>query len=233
MDLQNRTIVPEIAIFDSIKKILAFIRNDFKSKPNEQDTLLYKMVQDNTLQRYNLFNEAKTVFLEAKNHNEPRFLDVNMGYNFDRINKNNPTIHILMQGDSPRDNSMGYGLGNNPIDYNDQEGTYQEYYERHFDQRLNLMVSSDNVNEKILIFYILRSMLISLIPYLNGIGLHNVSFSGADIVLNSGPAGNITMRNLSMSFDYDVVSPSLIEEEFVRDLFFQLTIKQDGKEEIQ
>ena len=90
-------LIPEIEIHNTLKAVLELIRLDFKQRSNEQDTILYKLLGANKLQRYELFEQAKTVFLEEEDN--PRFLDVQMFFNMKRASI--PTIHITLPSENP------------------------------------------------------------------------------------------------------------------------------------
>lgn len=241
MPASNSPIVPELVVFQTVKAALQVLRENWELyKNDEQRSFIYRCLGAfNGLQRYDMLQQAKAVFFRPINANEPRYVDVSMGFDTDRIQKKMPTVHIIMQNENPKDNSLGLGSGNfdpefyeDAIDPQDPEsatiGKYSPNNSRRFTQQLNLLISGDNSNEKILIYHVLKTIMISYIPYLNELGFENVEFSGGDVQINTEVAGNIYMRNLIMKHDYDLISPSLEEYEFARQIFFTITVLNDG-----
>lgn len=226
-------VMPEIVIFNTIKIALDFLRKDYAERlveGKEQESILYLMLEDNQLQRYNMFEQALSVFISPQNANEPRFLDVSMGYDSDRIAKKVPHIHIVLNSDSPKDGSLGLGSGNiYPVfgGSDDVSGEYREYHELSFTQQANLIISGDNPNEKVLIWHIIRSLLISFIPHFTAHGFRNISFNGGDIQINTEVTGKMFLRNLTMSYDYSLAVPDLELSEYLNEIYYVLKIAKD------
>lgn len=230
-------VVPEVLIFNVIKNALFYLRQDYATNlaaSTETNSLLYRIIEANKIQRYVLFDQAKSIFITPENANEPKYLDISMGYDTDRIAKKNPTIHLIVQSDSPKNNMLGLGSGANDPDFYSPEtvdgtGLYREYHKKGFAAQVNLIISGENSNEKIMIYHILRSLLISYIPYFENQGLFNIEFNGGDIQINTGVAGNIFMRNLTMSFDYYVDVPHVEDKEYISKIFYELRlVNEDG-----
>jgi hypothetical protein len=231
MPKSNEPVIPELVMFQTIKSALHELRKDWTEKP-ENKTFLYRCIGNyNSIQKYDFLTQAKSVFFRAQTPNEPRYLDVSMGFDSDRIQKKMPTIHIILQGENPKDDSLGLGIGNFEDDFyeggEDEPDTYSVNNSRRFSQQINLLISGDNSNEKLLIYHVLKSILIAYVPYLQELGLENVSFSGSDVQINTGVAGNMYMRNLMIRYDYDLKIPSLMEDEFITKIFYGITIKQN------
>jgi len=227
-------ILPELVLFQTIKAGLEVLREDWEQfSSDEEKSFIFRVLGNkNALQRYDMLAQAKTVFFRPVNPNESRYIDVSMGFDTDRIQKKLPTIHILIQSDNPKDDSLGIGYGNFDVIFgdepeDDEAGTYNQVYSRRFNQQANILISGDNTNEKILIYYVLRALLISYIPYFNELGLENVYFSGGDVQINADVAGRLYMRSLNMGYDYDFTAPSLTINEFATKIFYRLIIKND------
>lgn len=231
MPASNNITIPEATVFQTVKAALHTLRNDYEEKiATPELTFLYRSIGvNNAIQGYNMFEQAKSVFLRPKNPNEPRFLDVSMGWDSDRVDKKMPHIHIIMQNDSPKDDSLGLGSGNFPPEFDDDNGTYSDFKVRRFNQQVNLLITGDNSNEKYLIYHVLKSILIQFIPYFEELGLQNVAFNGGDVQMRNDIAGLIYMRTLSIRYDYNLKSPSLDLNEFSRQIYLAIDkLNDDG-----
>lgn len=224
------TVFPEVAIFNAIKNILHVLREDYVEAVDKDRSLLNLIIGVNKLQRYVMLTQAVEVFTKPINKNEPRYLDVYMGFDRAQIQKRMPSINILLQDDTLKDNSLGLGEGN--VDYikYEEEDKVREFHERSYTSQINLMIISDNSNECILIYRVLKSILTSYIPYMENVfGFRNINMSGADIQLNTQVPGNMFFRNLSIRFDYSTNTPKLDESDLINKIFYTINVEKDGE----
>lgn len=230
MPASNNIVIPEAVVFQTIKAALFTIRKDYVDNVADvsKSFLMRCIGQNNAIQNYDIANQAKAIFTVPRNPNEPRFVDVSMGFDNDRIGKKMPHIHILLQNDSPKDDSIGTGKGNYEPEFDDESGTYIDKKVRRFTQQINLLISGDNSNEKYVIYHVLKSVLIEYIPYFSGLGFDNVSFRGGDVSINTQVAGNIYMRSLTMNFDYDLVVPEIQENSIARQIYLAIDAIENG-----
>src|ERR1035437_5563026 len=194
--------VPELIILDQFKRVLKLIRDDYNN--NIADTtrsLLYKVLAGNSLQRYKLFEQSIAVLITTEN--DPRHLDINMFFNAKRAAI--PTIHITLASESDKNNALGNSEGYRDPEFDDISQTYLKVFNRRYSTKYNIIITSDNSNEVILLYHFFRSILISLSPSLSLSGLENISLSGSDISINSElvPA-NIFIRSIGLQLAYDV-----------------------------
>lgn len=230
MPQSNDITIPELVVFQTIKAALFTLREDYQQNIADiTKSFLYKCLGvSNILQGYNYITQSLAVFITPKNANEPRYLDVSMGMDTDRIGKKMPHIHVILQNDSPKDDSLGLGSGNREPIFDDVSGIYEMSKVRRFNQQINLLISGDNSNEKSLIYHVLKSLLIEYIPYLNELGFDNVSLSGGDITMRNESSSIIYMRSLSLRFDYEHEVPRFDGTEFARKIYLAIdNINQD------
>ena len=193
--------------------------------PDESKTLLYRILSDQNIQRYKLYEQGKAVFLATTDN--PRILDVNMFFNSGRAHI--PTIHITLPSETTIHNTLGIGEGfRDPIfdttfiGGEESATSYKETYNRRFKAAYNLVITSDNTNEVVLIYHFLRSMLISMINHLNLAGLENINLGGRDIQLNSELVPNaIFVRAISLDFEYDVGAVALFGHDVLHNIIVQ------------
>lgn len=221
--------IPEIELHNTLKAILTLIREDYENRSNKEHTLLYKILGSNRLQRYNLYEQGKKVFLAKED--DPRFLDVQMFFNMKRASI--PTIHITL----PSEQAGQDGLG---IDEGYADPAYDEIpslgdpdvlqtspnYTRRFDTTYNIIITSDNTNEVILIYHLLRAILIPVFDHLNQVGIENCKIGGRDIqAYPSLVPDSIFMRGLSLSFSYQITSPGIFKQDIIQKIILDYSIE--------
>jgi hypothetical protein len=206
-------IVPEIILFNAIQGSLQLIKNDWDATANKTQSLLYSILGTNQLQKYNLYEQAQAVFLAKKD--SPRALDVNMFFNANRAAI--PTIHITLPSETLSTNGLGTDEGFIPADQTAQ--TYNFPFTRRFRTKYNIIITSDNTNEVICIYHMLRACFIGLIPYFSVTGLEDPKLNGGDIQLNSSLVPpHVFMRAIGIEFDYEVSVPQLQSNPLTKDL---------------
>ena len=222
-------ISPEIVLLTSIQSVLNYIRKDFKDNSSQETkTLLYKILVGNQLQRYNLFTEAKKVIIT--NEGDPRHLTINLFYNANV--KGVPTIHITSPSEQTINNTIGIGEGLRESEFTDPDedisedtlSTYRRVFNRRFKASYNLVITSDNTNEIVLLYHFIRSILISLVDHLNFSGLQNIDFGGSDLNQNYNIPAGIYAKSISITFQYDVGAIELADTEMLSDVIFKGTV---------
>ena len=204
-------IIPEIVFLNTLKNTLRYIRKDYKDNQSDPSkSLLYKLLNGNNLQRYKLFNEAVSVLITQEDN--PRHLDVNLFFNAKRAAI--PTLHITLASDSEKNNALAISEGYREPLFDVTTQTYSQVFNRRFVSKYNIIITSDNSNEVILLFHLLRSVLISLTGHLNMLGLENIRQNGSDIQINQELVpNNIFVRSIGVDFEYDVEAIGLFPKE--------------------
>lgn len=201
-------IVPEITLQNTIQIILNYIRSDWSANTDKTKTVLYKMWNGVTYGRYSFYTEAQTVFLKEKD--DPRYLKVRPS--FDTQQAEIPSIFINMPSEQggPVD-GLGIDEGFGDVTYDDDNLTAQENYTRSFSSNYNIVITSDNRNEVIVMYHTLRALLIAFFNHSMFDGLQNPKISGRDLQIHSDIVPkNIFMRALTFSSFYEVTVDKLI-----------------------
>lgn len=201
--------IPEISLLSAFRNVLKLIRKDYSDcvlAGDETKSILYLITGVNELQRYKMFNEAKTLFITTEN--DPRHLDVNIFYNAKRLGI--PTWHITLPSEHEKDNTVGIGDGSNDYIYDGTE-SYRRVLDRRFNAKYIIVVTSDNLNEVVLMYHFLKSTIISLTEHFHMVDLINLKLSGNDINLNSEIVPeNVFSRGIGMDFEYNTVAYDLL-----------------------
>ena len=135
------------------------------------------------------------------------------GYNMER--KGIPTIHIL----SPSENMIELGIGQNKgYEENDVVGIDEvETYSSTFDSTQSILISSDNQDEVVLIYEMLKTCLTSIVTHFELNGLKNIKISGTPVsfVDNVIPS-HIFHQNITLNFKVEVKTNSLIRNRLAK-----------------
>lgn len=227
-------LIPEIIIFNTIKALLKFVKEDWNDNEDKNKTILYHYFGNTSLQRYNLYEQAQAVFLATET--SPRYLDINVFFNANRAAI--PTIHLTLPSEQSSLNGIGLDEGYvepwfNEEDISESESLslstseskttvgYRNKYTRRFDTVHNIVVTSDNINEVLLIYNFLKAALISCLPHFAVLGVENGKIGGNDIYINPQILPpNVFVRALTLASSYELTVPELFDRDVFTDLIF-------------
>lgn len=203
-------LIPEILIHTSLKNLIKFIRDDYNTNiADVQKSLLYRLLETNKIQRYDLAEQAAAILIN--NTDNPRHLDINMFFNAKRASI--PTIHITLPSESEKNNTINVSEGFREPIYND-DNTYTTTFNRRFTAKTNIIITSDNSNEVVVLFHLIKSLLISLNAHFNASGLELPKLSGGDIQISQELVpSNIFIRAIGLEYEYDVEAQNLFKSE--------------------
>ena len=183
---------------------------------------LRKLFGDQTFGKggYNYFDNAREIFLRRKD--SPRKVACNIFFNRDR--QGLPTIHIALNQDIPGE---GNGLGLDPLEVIDEdEGTYREDLTRTYSSRFNIICTSDNTFEVLIMYNVVRALMQGNPGLLQAAGLYNCKFSGQDLILTDYlMPSTIYARGFILDCLYDVQVPPFTlggdDQQAIRRVFFE------------
>lgn len=185
--------LPEV----QIKLLLDF----FISKVDEK--YLYYIFDKIKLGDYDFFENAKSIFL--KNIESSRQIETHIFFNHNRANL--PTIHINLPAESMSgDNGIDWGQE----EIEDYEKSILKLTKRVYNLKFNLIFTSSNTFEVLIMYYTIKSLIQGNIEMLELNGIRNPKISGNDIFFNEDfmPQG-IFSRALSIDCIYDFKGLSL------------------------
>lgn len=202
-------LIPELILFKTIETFQKIIMEDYNSLPSNEKNKsmlfdLFKTDDNGDLMKLSKFDYyTQSISLLTRDIDNPRFLDINIGYNTTRLSL--PTIHILLPSENKgRFDSLGLSEGNPETYYDNATESFIISKSKTFLSTYHLMITSDNSSEVLTIYYWLRAMFIIFNDHLVFKGLLNINFSGADIqVTQEYVPPTIFHRNLSISFDFE------------------------------
>lgn len=203
-------ILPEVIISNTLNGIVKIIRDDLvNNSSDDTETILYKILgktEDNIdfkIDGYNFFKQAKKIFQNPQN------LTVNFGYNLEVAKI--ISLHILMPSEQPYAQSIGVDESQY-TETDDVNEIPKIKCAQFFDSSYQIMITSDNSIEVIVVYNILKSMLLICTPVLDIIGLKLLKISGGDIIFQDNfiPA-SIFHKVLNMSFIYELYVENFLE----------------------
>jgi hypothetical protein len=169
---------------------------------------------------YSYFENAKEIFL--KGADSPRKVICNLFFNRDR--QGLPTIHISMNQEMlGQGNGLGFDPGSLDLGVDPQlgVGTFVDTTSRSYSSRFNIIFTSDNTFEVLIMYNTLKAFLQGNYQLLELNGLRNVSFSGQDIVFTDHlMPTTIYSRGFAVDCLYEFEAPSF-------------EIKEQGPEEVK
>lgn len=208
-------VVPEFIIHSTIEMLLLKVREDYSSQTDKTKSLLAKLLDNVSFQRYDFLNQAISVICCDLDH--PRYVEVDLLFNRDRNGA--PTIHVMLPNETTdmRANGLGNDEGYIESDYEDGDedsnipGSFTSTFTRSFQSQYDIVITSDNANEIILIYHLLKALLISATDHFHLSGLRNISIGGQDIQQYAAQQmfPGLYVRSLRLSVQYETTTLNL------------------------
>ena len=215
-------LLPEFVIHKTLVAIVEMLRADLaEHAADDTQSLLYKILgtdeqgQPLQLNLYNVFKQAKKI-IQTKNN-----LSVNFGYNQEVAQI--ISLHILLpseQGKMAIGADEGY-LSDDIVE--DGEKTrVQNYYTQMYDATYQIMITSNNSAEVNVVYNILKSMLLMLVPPLELMGLRLPTLSGNDVVMQDDLVPvPLFHKVINLSFTYEHNVPQMVQQLVAKNFYYQ------------
>lgn len=227
-NLQDKKVkAPEFIIFYALQAALAFIRKDYEDNAaDETQSFLYKLVHDIGIERYEYFTQAKALFLASAD--DRKSIELSMMYNNQAQKPVN--VYISLPSETPAQNTVGYGQESEPL-YTDTThpdesvtSTFRNIYTRRFKANYNLVITSDNADEVVLLYHIFKSLLISLNTHFSLAGLQNVGLGGQDLKIYSELIPkSLYIRGINIFLEYETSSFDFAHTPTITQMIFKGT----------
>lgn len=222
--MSSTLIIPETIVHDTVVKIFRFIENNYTDNlATPSKSFLHRLVKSLSLQKYDFYDQGKAVFVKLQD--DSRKVRVNMFFNAEKANI--PSVHIMYLGDTSMEDgiNLNEGFRDSEIDSDPSisqiETIYRNTYTRRSKGKINIVITSDNTNEVILMYHLLTSLLESTIIHMNMCGLENIIISGGDIHLNEEIVPkNVYARNIQLTFEFEKAAISIIQEKGINFIKF-------------
>lgn len=222
------TIIPEFVLCTMLNRTFDFLRAEYDGQSDKTKSLIYALTagpQGNligNLDRIKYYDEIVAIL--SKKKNEKRFLEVELMFNMK--SETPPNIYISLPAEQPGQNGIGLDQGAQlPVIIEDPEtyqGTWQATYTRRKNVTYNLVITSDNSNETIVLYHFIHAILLSLNGILDvGYGFENQRVSGGEVhpYADLVPK-NIFTRVVSLYFEYDMASIDFTQYPLINQVVF-------------
>lgn len=211
-------ILPETTLHKLLQGIVLHLKTEWQQATDKSNTLLYYMFHDSSHYKKDYYQQATDLFTREIDH--PRRVGTRLF--FDASRAKIPTVHITMPSDEAGDDSIGVsesGLVSNVID---QPTQITPIYQRRFDTVFQIVCTSDNHSEVLIMYHALRAGLISVFDTFSFQGLENPKIGGSELRINSDIVPeNIFMRGITLRTSYDVNIPRFFSQQKVEQILSQ------------
>lgn len=215
-------LLPEFVIHKTLVAIVEMLRADLaEHAADDTQSLLYKILgtdeqgQPLQLNVYNVFRQAKKI-IQTKNN-----LSVNFGYNQEVAQI--ISLHILLpseQGKMAIGADEGY-LSDDIVE-DGEKVRVQNYYTQMYDATYQIMITSNNSAEVNVVYNILKSMLLMLVPQLELMGLRLPTLSGNDVVMQDDLVPvPLFHKVINLSFTYEHNVPQMVQQLVAKNFYYQ------------
>lgn len=215
-------LLPEFVIHKTLVAIVKMLRADLaEHAADDTQSLLYKILgtdeqgQPLQLNLYNVFKQAKKIIQTENN------LSVNFGYNQEVAQI--ISLHILLpseQGKMAIGADEGY-LSDDIVE-NGEKTRVQNYYTQMYDATYQIMITSNNSAEVNVVYNILKSMLLMLVPQLELMGLRLPTLSGNDVVMQDDLVPvPLFHKVINLSFTYEHNVPQMVQQLVAKNFYYQ------------
>lgn len=221
-------ILPEFVLFNLVKSAFSSLKAEYLGTPDKTTTLLYHMFHGSSFEKFDYYEQAVELFTRIKTH--PRCLETRLFFDASRAEM--PTVHLSLPGESSGEDGIGVDEGYVDPIFNEADQTYRPVYTRLFNASYNLIITSDNTFEVLVIYHALRAMIISMTDYISMNGLINMKLGGQDLQINSElvPVG-IFFRAITIDVKYEVSIPKLVVSDYYNDIWLNgLIVDEFGVE---
>jgi hypothetical protein len=188
-----------------------------------QKSYLYQVSQGQAFERYNYFEQLKSILID-NNIGHPRFVEIDLMFNAKR--ESVPSLHIINPSETLGQNSLGIGEGEEENRVSIQGGvTYTvPVYTRRFKATYDVVIVSDNSNEVVALYSLLKTMVIATLGELNLQGLENILINGTDLTpYDSLVPKTMYMKVLRLSLEYTTSAISIAKAFYPENINFEGT----------
>lgn len=139
---------------------------------------------------------------------------------FDPNRASLPTIHVREPSKS-KGRSDSVGITDEEL-YFDESGEYQFNLRRSFDSQYEVLITSSNRHEVLVLEELLLALFISSQETLCSINpFYLFNFSVKELILNQELAPNVFIKSIGISTSYDKIYPEILSNEIIEKVLFE------------
>lgn len=214
----NSIILPEVTLHRLIEGVVLHLNTEWQQANDKSKTLLYYMFEGSSHFKKNYYDQAVDLFTRKNDH--PRHIQTRLF--FDAHRAKIPTIHITMPSDESGEDSIGVGESGAINSVIDEPNQITPIYDRRFDTMFQIVCTSDNHSEVLIMYHALRAGLISVFDTVSFQGLENPKLGGSELRISSDIVPeNIFMRGITIRTSYDVKIPRFFSQQKIAQILSQ------------
>ncbi len=205
-------VIPDIIIANTLNSGLKILRDDYTTHLMQGDvynSLLYILFKDVVLGNYDMFENI--VELLVTTHEHPRHIFIRSSFDQNLQNNSAPQIVVTNPSESPINDSIGIGEGDQDdylITNIDGDPEYLRQFSRNYLSTYRVLILTQNRNETTLLYHLIKMTIVSLTNHFSLCGLINLKIGGDDLKLHKEP-GAAFAKSVTMTFQYKQVVPEL------------------------
>jgi len=208
--------IPILKIKKFVDLLIEFIRTDYENATDKQNSFLYRVLGDDSNDGWNFYENAISIF--SRTDIDKRKLETRLM--FDRTRADLPTIHVR----EPAKNNGGYdslGYLNGGVVVNEDDSV-SDTMRKSFTSRFELMITSGNSLECVMIQEVLESAILASLDTLTIPFFDIVNLTSKELMMNSEVERNmlfIKSIDLEIKYNKDNI-PKLYTEDNIKTIQF-------------
>jgi len=220
--------MPILKIKNFVDLLIAFVRTDYNSHVDKSDTFLYKLLEGESHEGWSFYDNAVSLF--TRTDTDRRSLATRLL--FDRTRADLPTIHVR----EPAKNNGGFdgiGMLDGGVSVN-ADGTVSDTSRKTFNSKFELMITSGNSLEVIVIQEVLESAIIAAMESLVVPFFEVVNLTSRELIMENDIERNMLfVKSIDLDIKYEKSGiPKLYTEQNIQSIIFNdpKLIGHDGTE---
>jgi hypothetical protein len=218
--------IPEIKLKAILDGLLSYVSTDWNNYPTDRTkTYLYRLFYGNVLGGFDFYTQS----IEILNRTAASSRKLETRLEFDRERAMLPTIFINTPSDRlDGENSIGMGSLDEYY-YEEEDGVTTDIYRRTFGGEYELIITSSNQHETLLIYNLLKALFVSAADTLAMQFDGTFSYVGKKLL----PKDDMTptplyMRAIGIHIQYTLEVPSIVKKDLLGEITFAMaTIIED------
>jgi hypothetical protein len=220
--------IPILKVKKFVDLLIAFIKIDYDSKTDKHKSFLYRVLGDNESDGWNFYKNGIAIF--TRDGDDKRQLETRIG--FDRSRAGLPTIHVREPAKN-KGSFDGIGFMDDAIVVNESVGldgngdpnpsTISGTARKTFNSTFDIMITSGNSLECVLIQEVLESALLSAFDGLTINFFDLINFTSKELMMNDDTERNqLFIKSITLNIEYQKDGiPNLYTEENITKIQFQ------------
>jgi hypothetical protein len=165
--------ITSIKLHKYLVALTGIVIDDMKIVTDEETTILYQLLKEDVYKNDNYFTYAKELFSRSDEH--PRQLQLNLAFNAERAAL--PSLSISNPSDNPDQSFQSLGVGEQyyfeKVSPKTSRDSLYPIYSRYFKAKSDILISSSNYPEVLILYSVYRGLLQMILPQLNLNGFEN------------------------------------------------------------